>query len=105
MVVAASPWQVAHDLPLIAPGSFHRRSPRVTHSIPGLANSSACIALISGLVNSLPSFNAFLGIGGSIAWTIDATEASTTMQKPLHERFQRPAPKVTARERSGLRPA
>jgi hypothetical protein len=53
MLLAASPWQSAHDL-LVAPALvFHSVSPSSTASIAGLAVSSFCMARVSALTKSL----------------------------------------------------
>jgi hypothetical protein len=47
MLVGASPWQSAHDLPAAPSLRFHSVSPSSTHNMPGLAVSSSCMARVS----------------------------------------------------------
>src|SRR5687768_5431146 len=66
MVVAASPWQSAHDFPALPAIALHSFAPRSTHSIPGLAKSSACSLRRSSPANSIPDFSG-CGRAGSAA--------------------------------------
>ncbi len=48
----ASPWQSAQARPAAPALARHSASPSSTHSMPGLAVSSSCMALVSALICS-----------------------------------------------------
>jgi hypothetical protein len=50
MLTRASLWQSEQALPAAPILLFHSASPSSTHSMPGLAVSSFCIALVSGVM-------------------------------------------------------
>src|SRR5689334_20517389 len=57
MLVTASPWHAAHDFPLLPAVSAHSFPPRSTHSMPGLAKSSACSLRTLSPANSMPDLS------------------------------------------------
>ncbi len=73
MLALASPWQSAQDFSTPALLD-HSASPSSTESIPGFELSSACMARLSGPMNSVPDLRWSSGI--SAAGSGDASAAN-----------------------------
>src|SRR5450631_4296900 len=96
MDFSAAPWHAA-QLTLRSPrGDFHRPAPRSTHSVAGLAKSSACIARTSALWNSTPLLggcgpSAHAGIENSNAKEARRTRGMGSLDRSDHRDHRRHA--------------